>query len=433
MITVHWISIPTLILQTGVLCLVLWLLSAWKNISPRLMYILWYLIILRHVFPFTLHIQNDRLPNIPFTFAPIFTDMTVQPAISSSFSIATLFQYFWIIGFMILFSLMILNEYLFRKQLKTTPAPDQLLLKLPSFSRRTKIQISSYTDSPLSYGIINPAIILPRSALDLPVSEIQSIIAHEYEHIRRHDVFHTMVQHVLCVLWFFNPFIWIAKRYCEYYREILCDIHSLNRTDITPPDYSGLLLRIIGNSRSMRVLNGMALTRIDGNMYNLKKRIVYLNTTYKKGVTMMFKMKHKILLTLFVIALVLTACNFGTDEKSDAENNVVRIEHVPDEDVQFIPYDTPPSPIGGTDAILKNIIYPEKAKLAELEGTVIIQAFVSEKGEVTKCKIMKSIPNSGLDEAAIDAVTKTKFTPAKQNNKDIGVWIALPVVFRLNY
>lgn len=175
MITVHWISIPTLILQTGVLCLVLWLLSAWKNISPRLMYILWYLIILRNVFPFTLHIQNHRLPNIPFTLAPMINDMTVQPTISSSFSIETLFQYFWIIGFMILFSLMILNEYLFRKQLKTIPAPDQLLLKLPSFSRRIKILISSYTDSPLSYGIINPAIILPRSALDLPVSDIRSL------------------------------------------------------------------------------------------------------------------------------------------------------------------------------------------------------------------------------------------------------------------
>lgn len=146
----------------------------------------------------------------------------------------------------------------------------------------------------------------------------------------------------------------------------------------------------------------------------------------------MFKMKHKILLTLFVIALVLTACNFGTDKKSDAEYHVEKIEHVPDEEVQFIPYDTPPLPIGGTDAFLKNIIYPEKAKSAGLEGTVIIQAFVNEKGEVTKCKIMKSIPNTGLDEAAIDAVKKTKFTPAKQNNKDIGVWIALPVVFRLN-
>jgi len=146
----------------------------------------------------------------------------------------------------------------------------------------------------------------------------------------------------------------------------------------------------------------------------------------------MFKMKHKILLTLFVIAIVLTACNFGTDNKSEAENNVVRIKHIPDEEVQFIPYDTPPSPIGGTDAFLNNIIYPEKAKSAGIEGAVIIQAFVNEKGEVTKCKIMKSIPNTGLDEAAIEAVKKTKFTPAKYDNKDIGVWIALPVVFRLN-
>jgi periplasmic protein TonB len=99
--------------------------------------------------------------------------------------------------------------------------------------------------------------------------------------------------------------------------------------------------------------------------------------------------------------------------------------------VRFIPYDEPPEPVGGSGAILRNIVYPEIAREAQIEGTVIVQAFVNEKGVVTDCVIMKGIPNTGLDEAAISAIKKTRFKPAKQRDRDVGVWIAIPVVFRL--
>lgn len=99
--------------------------------------------------------------------------------------------------------------------------------------------------------------------------------------------------------------------------------------------------------------------------------------------------------------------------------------------VRFIPYDEPPVPIGGYAAIQKNIIYPEIAQEAGIEGTVVIQAFVDKKGIVKETNILKGIPNTGLDEAAVDAIKKTKFKPAKQRDRPVGVWISIPVNFRL--
>jgi periplasmic protein TonB len=99
--------------------------------------------------------------------------------------------------------------------------------------------------------------------------------------------------------------------------------------------------------------------------------------------------------------------------------------------VKFIPYDEPPQMVGGAAALLKNIVYPEIAREAQIEGTVIVQAFVNEKGIVTDWVVMKGIPNTGLDEAAIEAIRKTRFKPAKQRDRDVGVWIAIPVVFKL--
>ena len=99
--------------------------------------------------------------------------------------------------------------------------------------------------------------------------------------------------------------------------------------------------------------------------------------------------------------------------------------------VRFIPYDDPPVPLGGYSAIQRNIIYPEIAQEAGIEGTVVIQAFVDKKGKVTDTVVLKGIPNTGLNEAAMTAIEKTRFKPAKQRDRAVGVWISIPVNFRL--
>lgn len=99
--------------------------------------------------------------------------------------------------------------------------------------------------------------------------------------------------------------------------------------------------------------------------------------------------------------------------------------------VRFIPYDEAPVPIGGYAAIQRNVRYPPIAQEAGIEGTVIVQAFVNNKGRVTETVILKGVPNTGLDEAAVEAIRRTLFTPAKQRDRPVGVWISIPVSFKL--
>ena len=94
--------------------------------------------------------------------------------------------------------------------------------------------------------------------------------------------------------------------------------------------------------------------------------------------------------------------------------------------VVFIPYDDPPvamSPIRPK--------YPEIAQEAGIEGVGVVQAFIDEKGRVKETLILKGVPNTGLDEAAMEAIRKTRFRPAKQRERAVGVWISIPVNFRL--
>ncbi|NOZ61863.1 MAG: TonB family protein [Calditrichaeota bacterium] len=103
-----------------------------------------------------------------------------------------------------------------------------------------------------------------------------------------------------------------------------------------------------------------------------------------------------------------------------------------EEGVVFVPYDEAPRPIGGFAAIQKNLQYPEIARKACIEGTVVIYAKISKDGAVEETKIVKSLgKNNGLDEAAVAAVKKTKWKPAKQKDKSVGVWVSVPVKFKL--
>ncbi len=94
--------------------------------------------------------------------------------------------------------------------------------------------------------------------------------------------------------------------------------------------------------------------------------------------------------------------------------------------VKFIPYDDPPVPL--TPIRPK---YPEIAQEAGIEGTVVVQVFVDDKGRVKDTVILKGIPNTGLNEAASTAIRAVRFRPAKQRERAVGVWISIPVNFRL--
>ncbi len=93
-----------------------------------------------------------------------------------------------------------------------------------------------------------------------------------------------------------------------------------------------------------------------------------------------------------------------------------------------------PTPTGGVSTILLNTIYPEEAREAGIEGTVIVRTFIDPTGEVTQTVVVKGFPNTGLDEAAVKGIRKTSWQPASQvgrHGKPIGVWVDIPVTFRL--
>ena len=93
---------------------------------------------------------------------------------------------------------------------------------------------------------------------------------------------------------------------------------------------------------------------------------------------------------------------------------------------KFIPYDDPPRPITPIKPV-----YPDIAQEAGIEGQVLVQCFIDEKGKVKETIVVKGIPNTGLNESAVAALRKTRFRPAKQRERPVGLWITIPINFKL--
>lgn len=74
--------------------------------------------------------------------------------------------------------------------------------------------------------------------------------------------------------------------------------------------------------------------------------------------------------------------------------------------------------------------YTESARKARIQGIVIVQATIDEKGNVTVAKILKGLP-MGLDQQALKAVRTWKFEPATLDGKPVSVYYNLTINFNL--
>jgi protein TonB len=98
----------------------------------------------------------------------------------------------------------------------------------------------------------------------------------------------------------------------------------------------------------------------------------------------------------------------------------------------YLPYaQVMPSPIGGMEAIYKHIVYPDLAKKAGVSGKVYVLVYINENGGVDQVKVVRGI-GAGCDEAAVDGVKSTKFSPGKNNGAAIKVKLSLAIVFKLD-
>jgi len=75
--------------------------------------------------------------------------------------------------------------------------------------------------------------------------------------------------------------------------------------------------------------------------------------------------------------------------------------------------------------------YPRLARRRGYQGRVVLGVLVKEDGSAGTVRLEKSSGHTLLDEAAIEAVKKWLFSPGKEGDKVVEMWVKIPVRFRL--
>jgi beta-lactamase regulating signal transducer with metallopeptidase domain len=91
-------------------------------------------------------------------------------------------------------------------------------------SRPVMILESALVRVPTAIGWLRPVILLPASAFTgLTPRQLETILAHELAHIRRHDYLFNLLQTVAETLLFYHPAAWWVSRRVRVERELVCD------------------------------------------------------------------------------------------------------------------------------------------------------------------------------------------------------------------
>ena len=114
------------------------------------------------------------------------------------------------------------------------------------------------------------------------------------------------------------------------------------------------------------------------------------------------------------------------DTSRDISGIEISDDPVPLETV-FTPFEVPPKKLVD---LCPTPEYPELARIARMKGKVTINVFVDRLGNVKKWRVLQVNPAGlGFEDEVLKVVPKWKFTPAIQQGRAVGVWVAIPVTF----
>lgn len=158
-------------------------------------------------------------------------------------------KFIWIagaIGFAVYFIITyIRNLYKFKESLPADGSVAESWAERLGVHRKVKVRESDYINSPLTYGIFRPVILVPAGAVDMIEEEqLGYIFAHELVHIKRFDsLAKIFVMLAVCVNWF-NPFAWIMYSLVNRDIELSCDEAVVRRLgNASRPAYAMTLVR----------------------------------------------------------------------------------------------------------------------------------------------------------------------------------------------
>ncbi|HKJ70016.1 MAG TPA: M56 family metallopeptidase, partial [bacterium] len=292
---------------------------------------------------------------------------------------------------------------------------------------------SPFISSPIVFGLMTKHILVPEYWPTLSDASKTSILHHELAHLRQKDHWIVIPQILAFILNFFNPLVWVLNKTLNRYTELTCDEKALSDSLLKPKHYMSSLVEVAEMSTFSRLLT--PAPAFSESYRNLRARINY-QFERSDGMISRITSRHILILVFMGLFIIPLSCDVISKNKqptpASTESQATPESSMGLSGPKMVPYDKPPQLIGGIRSLQEAIQYPEVAKQAGVEGTVIVRTFIDKTGTVGEIKVIKGVPKTGLNDAAVEAVRQTRWTPATQNGTPVGIWYSIPIAFRLD-
>ena len=253
--------------------------------------------------------------------------------------------------------------------------------------------------------------------------EIEEIMMHELTHCQQFHSIDIILSELFCIVFWFNPFVWLLKREVRLNLEYLAD-NSVLANGKDNKVYQYHLLGLTYRKNVATISNNF-------NVLPIKKRIKMMNKKETKGI-----LKAKYMLYIPLVAMLLAVSNIETIARNVAKvTSSVDIQQKPKKAPNrvFTVVEVMPTFKGNLYQWLsKNLRYPKDAVSRKEQGSVVVRFIITAKGEVIQPKIVRSVTPS-LDKEALRVVSKMPaWNPGRKGNKNVATKFMLPISFALN-
>ena len=259
-------------------------------------------------------------------------------------------------------------------------------------SREVSLSYSEDVVSPMSFGLLKPAVILPAKASAWDESTLEDVLIHELSHIKRLDWPTMLFCHLVSSVFWFSPFVWYAKNQLNETAEQSCDaaVLTFGKDGVA---YAEDLLRLAREGLGERRAPLLAQLMIEQRgLASRIQRILDGALIGRAGKSF----KAALLLSSLLIVSACSGVNlFGANG--------------PEQELRMTK-EAPPQ-------------YPTQAALAGIAGWALVGFDITEAGEVAvgSARIVDAEPADIFDRSAIRATEKFEFEPRLRNGRAIPV------------
>ena len=138
-----------------------------------------------------------------------------------------------------------------------------------NIDRDVQLKTGEDVTSPLSYGLRQPTVLVPRIFATWPAEVREEVLLHELSHIKRYDWPTLIFTRLVASLLWLNPLVWLASKQLHDEAEQACDC-AIIRADQDRVRYAENLLNIAKTHRATQSTTILAQPMYDGGELTMR-------------------------------------------------------------------------------------------------------------------------------------------------------------------